>query len=260
MCSAEIFSGECKSFRCAGKAIRGFRRKKTRVPAARNSTRHFGVPNEIIPQARGNAIALRERANARRQKTPNQRKHQRIMRATENDRIRFFIARKQRLQMPLHEIFGGGRSRFAIFHKRNPHRARLGNNANFRKKFFKLQLVRTGSNRAFRAEHADMLRATERVRRFNRRANHAEHATGRIFRARQILLLNRTQSFGGRRVARENDQRTTLRKQPRNRLPSEFQHDFERTRSVRRARVVSQVEKIALRQRCANFSKIVSPP
>ncbi len=170
------------------------------------------------------------------------------MRAAEDNGVDTRIPRQQTSYGFVHKPVGAGTAGKSLFHDRNPHGCRFGHHPESRMQFFDFNVVASGCHRARSAEHAHYTRPGQAPHGLGRGTYDTEHtAVGR--HARQIALLDITQSLGGGRVARKNHERASHSKKPFHGFKRETVDGIEGACAVRSTRVIAKIYEIGLRER-----------
>lgn len=174
------------------------------------------------------------------------------MRACKEHGVYLRVLRKQAFDITAHKEARTFGIELSIFDKRNPEWAGMLRNLQFREEMGNFDEVALGRYCARRRKDADVAGLRAVADGLCGRADDAEYAVRRSD-ARQILLLDRSERLGARRVAGKNHERATHLEQSFHGLERILVDGFKATRAVRGTRIVAQVCKVILRERLAEF-------
>ena len=145
------------------------------------------------------------------------------------------------------EVVGTVGRGLVVFHQGHPQRAGHARDADVGVELAYLQVVALALDGAFGGQYAHVAAAGELAYDLGRGADDAQDAALGVPLG-QVVLLNGAQGLGRGGVASQNDEGTTLLEEVANGLLGIIIYKFVRARTVRRARVVAQIDIVILRK------------
>ena len=203
------------------------------------------MAQEILLQAAGHILTLRDDTDARRQMLQNLRQQQGIMGAAEDDGIDLRILTQNLIDALLDEIVGAGGVGFIVFHQRHPERTGHARDLNIGMQLMDLEVIALALDGALGGKDAYMARLCQTADNFCRGPDNAQH-TARGVDLRQIVLLNAAQGFRRGGVAAQDDEMATHLEELQDGLARKLIDHVEGTRSVRGTGIVAQIKIIVL--------------
>lgn len=235
------------------------RSAELRPAALRQSALHLRVATEIVLQSITDGLALRHQDDFRMikllQSLLDDRRDERIVRASQDDGVDVGVGGKQGSKVGLNLTTEFGRRHKATFDERNPLRTGVRCEPEAVGQMRQLHVVRPRTDRRPRSDEADVTRIGQIGDSLDRWTNDAQDSPRGVVHRRELVLLDVAQSLGRCSVARQNDKRTTHRKQPSDSLVREVENLLKRAVAIRCAGIVAQEDIVVVWKQPMNLAE-----
>ncbi len=229
------------------KEFRGIRGQEAGSAGPRKPGIHLGVAVQVIYSLVSHNLALNDQAYMGRKSRTDFTFQQGVVGAGQKHRINFRILLKQGVHLFLDKEAGTFGTHLAVFYQGNPHGASMLGHLQFREEMTDFYLVTVGRNRACGGEDSDMPRVAEIADLFGGGPDDSQHPLIREF-CGQHLLLNAPEGAGRCRVTGEDYHGAASAEKFPHALEGVAKDGLETPAAVRRTGIVSQVQKIIVRQ------------